>query len=703
MAHLWIIFNESFNNLIKIISSMHEIKNNKLKVNENTDQFLSINFLENDELSFKQKFDVLFKTIPDGVVLIKNGKIIYSNNAIAKLLDYSLDETLNLNLTDVIAPSYVKLALDRYERRNRGEDVPSNYELELIKKDKTSTVPVSISVGIIYSEKENLEFIIVRDLTDKVRIEAKVKREMQLQNYFMDYLPDSIYFKDLESKFINANNATLLKFGLKSLDELFGKSDYDLFNTEHSLDAKNDEKEIIKSRTAIINKLEKEIWPDGKVSWVSTTKLPLIDENDKVYGTFGISRDITKLKKAQDINEALFKISSAVTALQNIEELYKSIHESISGLMRTKNFYISIYHPETSTVSFPYFVDEFDEPPIERKAGKGLTEYVLRTGKAQLIDSELDLKLRARGETSLIGEPTQIWLGVPLNVEGKTIGVLVVQDYSNPKTYGDEEKEILIYVSEQIALAIDKKRNEEKILKYSEELKETNASKDKFFSIIAHDLKSPFHGLLGLTRMIADDYENMTQDEIKQYLNTIKDSTESTYKLIENLLEWSRFETGKVQYNPSVQNMFMIVEETRTLLNQVSKLKNITIRNKISHQSFIWGDETMLHSLMQNLISNAIKFTQPGGNIEVTELQKDDLIEYTVSDSGVGIKEQDIPKLFRIDMSFTTKGTQQEKGTGLGLALCNEIVTIHDGQIRVESKTGEGTKVIFSLLKPLNY
>jgi len=682
---------------------MQEIINNQ--TNQFSDKNISkdLGLLEQDELSFKQKFDVLFRTIPDGVVLIKNGLIIYSNHALANMLGYTIEETLNLSLFNVVSPKQQKFVLDRYERRNRGESVPSNYETELISKDKTKIIPVALSVGLISASKDKLEFVIVRNLTEKVEIEARVKRETQLHNYFMDFLPDSIYFKDVDSKFIKANNATIVKLGLNSVDELIGKTDFDLFHDEHAAQAKKDEEEIIKNRSSIINKIEKELWKDGKVTWASTTKIPLIDENEKVYGTFGITRDITQLKKVQDINEALFKISTAVTSLNNIEELYASIHTSISSLMRTDNFYIAIYHPETDTVSFPYFVDEVDETPQERKAARGLTEYVLRTGTAQLINSKLDLELRKKGETSLIGEPTQIWLGVPLIVENKTIGVLVVQDYSNPKTYGEEEKEILIYVSEQIALAIDKKRNEEKILKYSEDLKESNASKDKFFSIIAHDLKSPFHGLLGLTRMIADEYDNLTEDEIKMYLNIIKDSTESTYKLIENLLEWARLESGKVQYNPAVQNMFMIVENARTLLNQVAKLKNITIRNKLSHQSFIWGDETMLQSLIQNLISNAIKFTPNGGNIEVSENQQDDLIEYTVSDSGVGIKDEDINKLFRIDMSFTTKGTQQEKGTGLGLALCKEIVTKHNGKIELLSKVGEGTKVIFTLYKPQNY
>jgi len=416
-----------------------------------------------------------------------------------------------------------------------------------------------VNVGVIGSGTEKFQFVIVKDLSDKIEIESRFKRELKLQQYFMDYLPDSIYFKDLDSRFIKANKATLTKMGLTSFDELIGKTDFDIFRDEHAQFAKKDEEEIIKNRTSIVDKIEKEIWQDGKITWASTTKIPLIDDNNNVYGTFGITRDITDLKKSEIIKEALFKISSAVTSQMKITELFEFIHKTISELMRADNFYIALYHQETDTVSFPYWVDEVDPQPEEQKAERGLTEYVLRTGCTQLINEELDMKLREAGETSLLGEPTKIWLGVPLKVEGKTIGVIVVQDYNDPLTYGEEEKEILTYISEQIALAIDKKYNEEKIIQYSEELKELNASKDKFFSIIAHDLKSPFHGLLGLTRMIVEEYDSMTESEVRNYIKIIKESTESTYKLIENLLEWSRLESGKMKYNPALQNMFMIV------------------------------------------------------------------------------------------------------------------------------------------------
>ena len=334
---------------------------------------------------FQKKYDVFVNAIPDGLILIKDGTISYANRSFSNLLGYSVDEICTLELKKIISPKFTKEVLDRYERRLRGEFVPTQYEIELLHKDGKTTIPVALSVGLVGSAKDKLEFVIVKDLSEKIEIESRFERELQLQKYFMDYIPDSIYFKDLESRFIKANKATLLKMGFNSIDELLGKTDFDIFHDEHAKLAKQDEEDIINNRTSIVNKIEKETWLDGKITWASTTKVPLIDENDNVYGTFGITRNITDLKKAEDIKDALFKISTAVTTLNNINDLYEFIHKTISELMRAENFYIAIYHKETETVSFPYFVDQVDEPPAERKAGKGLTEFVLRTGKAQLI------------------------------------------------------------------------------------------------------------------------------------------------------------------------------------------------------------------------------------------------------------------------------------------------------------------------------
>ena len=176
---------------------------------------LSSDIIKTNTLSdFENKYNELVHTIPDGLVLLKDEKIKYANKYFADMLGYTIDELTELGLEEVLAPSDIDKVLERSKKRLRGEEVPKQYEIDLINKNKTKIIRVSVSVGVIGSGTEKFQFVIVKDLSDKLEIESRYTRELQLQQYFMDYLPDSIYFKDLDSRFIKANKATLTKMGL---------------------------------------------------------------------------------------------------------------------------------------------------------------------------------------------------------------------------------------------------------------------------------------------------------------------------------------------------------------------------------------------------------------------------------------------------------------------------------------------------------
>jgi PAS domain S-box-containing protein len=654
----------------------------------------------------EQKFNAITNSAPDSIIITTDKlKITYWNKKAEKTFGHKFRNAFGKDLSELIFPSLDKFILsDNLKSLIDKELLDSKstiFEAQIYSKE-SKIFPAEISVSTINSNDENHLIFILRDITDRYEKERQVTEERNLTQYFMDYIPFSIYFKDLKGRFIKVNKEAVLKHGFKTADDLTGKTDYDIFSNEHAENARNDELKLISGEENLINKIERVTWKDGKIRWVITTKVPLKNESGEIIGTFGISRDFTQVKNAELIQQTLLRISTAVNTVKDMDDLYAEIHLAVKELMKADNFYIALYDDETKMLSFPYFVDEFDLMPEPRTAGKGLTEYIIRTGKAQLIDKELDLALRKLGETDLLGEPSNIWLGIPLKIGDKTIGALVVQDYENAETYGVEELRILTYVSEQIANAIMKKNSDRRLIMYSEELQELNAAKDKLFSIIAHDLKSPFQGLMGLSRLIVEEYEELTDQEIRSFVKALNESAEATYSLIENLLEWSRIQTGRMRYNPLEIDLFEIVEKVKMLLFQTAELKGIRISNKIKKGTFLHGDANMISSLIQNLVSNSIKFTNRLGQINISSSTNKNKIYVYIEDNGIGIDEDIIEKLFNIDTTFSTRGTDQEKGTGLGLLLCKEIVNRHGGEINIESKSGRGTKVCFSIPEKRN-
>lgn len=235
-------------------------------------------------------------------------------------------------------------------------------------------------------------------------------------------------------------------------------------------------------------------------------------------------------------------------------------------------------------------------------------------------------------------------------------------------------------------------------------LKESNATKDKFFSIIAHDLKSPFNSILGLTNALITDYRFFNEKEIEHTLTTIKKASEGAFDLLENLLLWANSQTGRINYNPKEFNLDSAIYETIALVEVQAARKDIRIRYSGAENDVVTADIQMVQTILRNLMSNAIKFTPTGGEITVSAIKSDSCYEISVKDTGVGIAINDIPKLFKIESNHSTSGTSKEKGTGLGLILCKEFVEKHGGKIWVESEEGNlpagktgGSKFSFTL------
>ena len=245
-------------------------------------------------------------------------------------------------------------------------------------------------------------------------------------------------------------------------------------------------------------------------------------------------------------------------------------------------------------------------------------------------------------------------------------------------------------------LITELRNNNNELINKREELSSLVKTKDKLFSVLAHDLQSPFMGISGLSDMIKENVEKGNTDEVIEYSKMIADTTKRTSTLFTNILDWAASQTGELEMKHTINNLDECLDETIALLQDHQQRKNITIQRDNTNIEFS-SDPNALKTVLRNLISNALKFTPNDGIIKISAKKSKDEVVVSISDSGVGIKSDLIPMIFKMDSYISTEGTDQEQGTGIGLSLCREMIARHNGKIWAESELGQGSVFHFSL------
>ncbi len=252
----------------------------------------------------------------------------------------------------------------------------------------------------------------------------------------------------------------------------------------------------------------------------------------------------------------------------------------------------------------------------------------------------------------------------------------------------------IICISKEIT---ERKRIEEELKLKNEELKELNATKDKFFMIVAHDLKNPLGNFRDITRLMRNSYNEFTNTEKRHFLDLMLRSANNLYSFFETLLLWTNSQRGVIPFYPVVIPIKTMVDDLFTGLAAQADAKKISLVNNISDSFFKSADPNMLNTILKNLISNAIKFTKDDGQVTINVTEEAEFITFSIADTGVGIKKEMHDKLFKIESNVTTPGTNKERGMGLGLVICKEFVKKHEGEIWFETNTGKGTTFYFTV------
>jgi PAS domain S-box-containing protein len=413
----------------------------------------------------------------------------------------------------------------------------------------------------------------------------------------------------------------------------------------------------------------------------------------------GSIQDITERKQTQTLQKAVYQIASAAETTRSLDELYPQIHQIISSVMPAENFYITLYDEAENLLRFPYFMDAADQPFVDGlQPGKGLTAYVLRMGKSLLCTQAVHDELERQGEVKLLGVASAIWLGVPLIVEGKTIGVMVVQHYTDPNAYGEREQHMLEYVSTQVAIAIDRKRAEQKVKEYSERLeemveertRELRQAQEKLLvqeklavlgqlaGGVGHELRNPL-GVINTSIYYLKMVQPDASEKVRQHLAMIEHEVQNADKIISDLLDFARVISSDRQ-PVSVGEIVKHTLERFPLPETVKGTMDIP-----GDLPLVLADPRQLEQVLGNLTVNACQAMPDGGQLTISAIKIKEQVAITVKDTGTGITPENLLKIF--EPLFTTK----VKGIGLGLPVSMKLVEANGGRIEVNSQAGLGS------------
>lgn len=411
--------------------------------------------------------------------------------------------------------------------------------------------------------------------------------------------------------------------------------------------------------------------------------------NQKLQG------EIVERQRSDQIENAIYRISEAAHISQNLTELYISIHKIIRELMHARNFYISLYNAAENLISTPYLADEFRKSWPPYQPGKGLAAYVLRTGKPLLITPREFSALEQSGQVEIILKRMIDWLGVPLKTSHGTIGVMVVQTYVDEERLSETDKDVLMFVSTQVANAIERKQTEVERKELIAELEAKNAELERFTYTVSHDLKSPLITIRGFADFLQRDLQTSNVERARQDVERIILSAVKMQELLNDLLELSRI--GRLVNAPEAVPFTTIVSEALALLEGPIMARGAKIK-VAKEMPCIQVDRARLVEVVQNLVENALKFMGEQSNpiieIGAQENAAKGMPVFFIRDNGVGIEPQFHEKVFGLFEKLDARG----EGTGIGLALVKRIIEVHGGTIWISSMGNNcGTTFYFTL------
>lgn len=635
-----------------------------------------------------------------------SGKYLFMSPCIKSLTGYSLSELNEIGFKSIVKEVYSN-KMDRY-KINGGRDlnVEEFYAKYLI-CTKSGEQKWLEDNSFAYLDKNSNQINSIGILRDTSALQIfidSLNDEINNLDRIFDLSDTMLLQLDQRMNVVMINKKGCAILG-GTKKEIIGKNLIDFIPEIIKINFNRYVKELVNEQEAVTKITQGKITSlDNKTKYIEWHNTVLRDKNGELVSLIASGQEITVKRQEEKIRVIITEILDEANSEKNIDELFKFIHKSINKLMKAENFYIAYYDQENNRLSFPYFVDKYEDEAFPVELGRGLTSYVFRKGKSVLLNQSQIVELVVKGITDVVGEMPKIWLGVPLKIKNKVIGVLVVQDYDESSTYTKSEQQILDVVAYPISRAIERKIMDAERDKMIVQLKELNKSKDQLFSLISHDLRTPFNSLLGFAEIITGEFDSLTRDEIIEYLNVINVSAKNLFGMTNNLFHYSRYQLGRYGYYPKEIKIVDAIERGLELQKYNIQNKKIHIIKRVNPTLTIWADEELINLVLSSIIENSIKFSHLEGTVSVSAEPYDEnkRTRILISDEGTGITKENLERIERKEM-FSTQGTLRESGAGLGVFLSRDFLEMNSGFLLINSEEKIGTTVTIDLPAKTQY
>ncbi len=608
------------------------------------------------------QFRAVFEYSGTGIALAGlNGKFIRVNKSFCQIVGYSSNELLSHNFQEITHPDDLEKDISLIREMLDGKR--QSYQLEKRYLHKNGSIIWVLLAGSLILDKDlkpSHRIIQIQNITDRKNFENAMHQEHELLSTLINNIPLNIFVKDLQSRYTLVNKTDVEYMGAENADGILGKDDYELYPMYLARIFFAEDQEVFKSGKAIINREKTITWADGSTRSFLTSKIPLMEDNGQVTGLLGIDYDISKIKDAE-------------IALFESEQKFRKIFENIQDIFfqTDQDGIITEISPS---------IKKHSGYSRESAIGRPVTDFYYRIeDRAALIDilkenrSVNDYQVRLKSKA---GEIKYVSLNAQLIIR-------------NDKIIGTEGS---------MRDVTDRKIQEDTLKALNNDLNLLNDQKNKLLSVIAHDLRNPISGCAGLLEVVFMDVESTTKEELVEYMTMMQKSVRSAHELLEDLMEWAKIQFNSVDFNPvRINDIKKQVMHCLKKIDPIAEAKQIKISADLDEDLGISLDKYMFDAIIRNLVTNAVKFSNTGGEIKISAKEEKDGITFSVSDNGIGIASGDLVKLFGNDAGFTSYGTHGEKGTGMGLGLCRNFVEKHGGKIWVESTEGKGSTFYFTI------